>query len=264
MRFTSIFFLVVIAELTLARSASAEFVNGDFETGDLTGWTASAIGGSPLISVVMPATNHFAEFETGDFATGPFISTLEQTITVDPSKPLLSFDFTLPTTTADATGIGASPFLDGFFVSATAGGSFFDLLLVDQFGALADPFGTAPSAVRLGAPSASGFDFGLTADLSSLATQSVTILFDVINEDDGFESTFALDNVQFSGSGGVVPEPSTIVLWGLGVVGFGFRSMRRRRRHPGIEKLDNRGRSRLSDSFATVTFGTYRLSRPLT
>ena len=220
MRFGGYVFTLVLVQVAMATPASAGIVNGDFETGDLSGWTTSAIGGSPLISVVMPGTNHFAELATGDFATGPFISTLEQTFTVDPATPQLSFDFTLPSTILDPTGTGLSPFLDSFVVSLLSGASFFDLLLVDQFGAIADPFGTAPGTTGVAAPSDVAFDFSLVADLSSLVGESVTLFFDVINEDDGFESVFALDNVQLTGTGAVVPEPSTFIIFVVGLLTF--------------------------------------------
>jgi hypothetical protein len=202
--------------LPFAGTASATIiVNGDFETGDLTGWTASATGAvipppplTPLISVISIGGSSAAEFETGDFASGPFISTLEQTFTLPPDTSQLVFDFSL-STAPDPTGTGTSPFLDSFVVSLTDSVDFFDLLLVDAFGAIPDPFGSAPGTVALGSPMNPALDFGLTVDISALAGSTVTLFFDIINEDDGSITTALLDNVAVPAQ---IPEPHTLWL----------------------------------------------------
>src|SRR5271157_10160 len=106
-------------------TASADLlVNGNFATGDLTGWNASAIdqGGiptTPLISVSSSSGGiHYAAFDTGTYATGPFDSTLSQSFTVTAAQPILSFDFnSMPTLSVDPTGTGTSPFRDSFVAS---------------------------------------------------------------------------------------------------------------------------------------------------
>ena len=61
-----------------AQPTVSVIVNGDFATGDLTGWTVSAVDQlgdpvAPLITVVpLNPTTNAADFPTGDFATGPF------------------------------------------------------------------------------------------------------------------------------------------------------------------------------------------------
>lgn len=208
-------------------SSIASIINGDFETGDLTGWTVSVFGGSPLISVVDLGGNNVAHFPTGDFATGPFIQTLEQSFVVDPGLPFLTLDFGLPELQPDPTGTGASPFLDAFVVAASSGAGTFELLLVDANGALADPFGTAPGAVFLGPPTNPSLDFSLSADLS-LLLGPITLSFFVTNEDDGSQfNMLYLDNVVMTEE--PVPAPGTLLLIGLGLLGTTSLGRRRSR-----------------------------------
>lgn len=129
----------------------------------------------------------------------------------------MEFDFTLPTVLPDPTGTGASPFIDGFFVSVATGTDFFDLLLVDEFGPLPNPFGTAPGTVALGTPSDTNLDFGFSVDLSSQAGSAVTLFFDLIQEDDGLLFDPDLNNVTDSATATtkVIPELSAFSIWTL-------------------------------------------------
>ena len=92
---------------------------------------------------------------------------MSQTYRVSEEQTILNFDFSLPMISADRPA--ASPFRDAFTVSVQNGNEVHELLLVDQTGRLADPFGTAPGNVALG-------DGSLSANLSSLADQPVTLL----------------------------------------------------------------------------------------
>lgn len=70
----------------------ATFINGDFETGDFTGWTVSAIDqlGDPMpkdeigayLDVVDVEANHLVQFSTGAFVESLFIATLQQSIII--------------------------------------------------------------------------------------------------------------------------------------------------------------------------------------
>jgi hypothetical protein len=130
----------VVCVLGAENTFATTIVNGDFSTGDLTGWTASAIDAalsllspSPFIFVTNVGGNHVVEFKTGQFADGLFSATLEQTFPIIPTEPILSFDFSLPTVLADPTGTGISPFFDSFFVSLASGINSLDLLLEGLF-----------------------------------------------------------------------------------------------------------------------------------
>lgn len=211
-------------------------VNGDLETGDLTGWTVSAFDDSdnpvtPLANVTTVGSNSFVQMSTGDFATGPFIQTLEQTFDFTSSAPVLMFDFGLPVAQPDPTGTGTSPFNDAWIVSVDDGIDLFELLLIDSLGALPDPFGTAPGTVALAPSPDPFFDFSFSADLSSLGGQPITIFIDVINENDGFLSnSFTADNFKTKSleePKSVVPEPSVLVLHAVGSISI-LLSLRRK------------------------------------
>lgn len=212
-------FMVLSLSLGSGRAGATAIVNGDFATGDFTGWTTSAIDQgfapiAPLLSVVPFGGGNAADFPTGTFADDRFIQTLEQSFVVDPGEPLFSFEFSLPDIVSDATGTGASSFRDALVVSLDRGTDFFELLLVDFSGALADPFGTAPGPVTLGAPTDPAFDFLFTADLSSLTGDTVTLFFDIINEDDGFQFNSPLMGVAKTGApSNKAPLPASIWLF---------------------------------------------------
>ncbi len=227
----------VLCTFWASNVVATSVVNGEFETGDLTGWTVSAfdefdtpLAPSPFISVTDVGGNNVAEFKTGEFADGLFIATLEQSFPIIVAEPILGFDFTLPAVLPDPTGTGTSPFFDSLFVSADNGVDTFDLLLIDQFGALPDPFGTAPGDVTLGVPSDPFFDFSFKADLSILAGETITLFFDVIQEDDGFQFDPFIDNVQTSSEPtNVIPEPNSVLLLGLGIAMLAGGAMKRKR-----------------------------------
>jgi hypothetical protein len=206
----------------LAAQPASGITQGDFSSGDLTGWTASAVDAfgdavSPLISVINPSGNFLAEFSTGEFASGPFISTLEQSFLVDAADPILSFNFSLPGVVSDPSGTGASPFLDTFSVSVFNGGNK-DLLLAVKDGAVADPFGTAPGPTAVGPSTNPQLGLNFRADLSSLAGIPVTVFFDLSNEDDSFRSHVWLDDVRLTSATKPVPDiGGTGVLLLLGV-----------------------------------------------
>jgi hypothetical protein len=203
-------------------SACGGIINGDFETGDFTGWTVSAydedgnpLDPSPFISIGTVGGSNAAIFKTGLFADGLFMATLEQTYTIPAARPFLTFEFTLPLIEVDPTGSGNGPFKDSSALSVLRGSDFFDLLLVDQTGAYADPFGTAPGTVTLGAAKSPGFDYLFRADLTSLKGNEVTLFFGIFQEDDGF--VFDLSACHFTHyeeqkKTPVIPEPSSLAL----------------------------------------------------
>jgi hypothetical protein len=212
--------LVGLAWSSGSAAVRAGFINGNFATGDLTGWTASAIDQhgnpvTPLISVASAGGANFAVFDTGTYAAGPFDSTLSQSFLVTAAQPILSFDLSgLPKLSPDSSGTGMSSFQDSFVASVFDGTNTHALLLIDASGALADPFGTAPGTVTLGPSLNSPLDTTFTADLSSLAGQTLTLNLDVTSQDDGSQSSYSVTNFTTSArqTQNAIPEPHSIVL----------------------------------------------------
>jgi len=229
-RLVGIFLCGLVCAAVGAPPARAAISNGDFATGDFTGWITSAGDdfGDPLdpanfLSVVPLGSGNAARLDTGEFATDAlFIATVEQTFLIDPAAAMLTFDFTLPTQSVDPTGPGTGAFLDTLFVSVDDGVDLFELLLVDNIGPLEDPFATAPGPVSVGPPSDAAFDFRMSADLSSLAGSNVTLFVDLVQEDDSQVSVFHASNFA------LVPEPSSWLLAVLGLAALTVFVHRRR------------------------------------
>jgi hypothetical protein len=238
MKARTVVWALVVAGTTFVASgpASAGLVNGNFATGDLSGWTASAIDQNghavtPLIAVGSSGGTHFAVFDTGTYAAGPFDSTLSQSFLVTATQPILSFDFNrLPALTSDATGTGKASFRDSFVASLFDGTQSFPFLLIDSSGAHADPFGRAPGKVTIGPSLNSPLDSTLGLDLSSLAGHALMLNLDVTSQDDGFRSVYDPTNFETSAAPkpNSIPEPSSVVLLLIGAIATLYYSRKRR------------------------------------
>ena len=181
---------------------------------------------TPLISQTTFEGQDVWHFDTGDYATGPMISTLAFTdIGPTSTNGNLLFEFSLMTTTADATGTGGSMFPDSFTVSVFDGSQTMTLLMIDRDGYTTDPFGTAPGHVIAGVNNdSSDLDYTFNADLRSLEGQTIDLYFDILGEDDGFISELYIgDDIRIEDS--LIPEPGSIM---LGLWGFALYALRRR------------------------------------
>jgi hypothetical protein len=217
--------------LTSFQEVQAQIVNGDF-TGGLAGWTVKAfdrssttIDPSPFIHTTTVSGSPGVKFETGAYSDGLSHADMSQVITVTPATRFLRFDFTLPSFALDGTGTGASFGDDLFSVGIQPNG---DVMSVDRDG----NFG--PSSPFLGVtitPSSTpGYDRTLTADLGNYigAPYTVTLIFRVSQEDDGFLFDPFLDNVELA----AVPEPAGVGL-AFGIACAGLLLYRRARSRKG-------------------------------
>lgn len=182
---------VMVAPIGLASPASATtLVNGDFETGDFTGWTQFGNTGFSTVDTVNPFAGTFAASFGPVGSTGGITQTLS---TVIGNVYTLSFYL--------ANGTAFGPAIAGSSFSATVGSTTFSL--PSDFFA----FDYAPTP----------FTVIYTADSTSTA---VTFTF---RNDPNF---WYLDNVTIAETA-AVPEPAS---WAMMVAGFGLIGGAARRR----------------------------------
>jgi hypothetical protein len=184
-RLTLALSIVVFGTVGFAHAGSNLVSNGSFETGDFTSWTVS---GDTTFTGVCDASSCPGAFvpQDGNYAAyfGPVgdTATISQTIATTPGDAY-SLSFYL------ANPVGGTP----NFFSVTFGNSSFSFT---NFGVA---FGWQ--------------QFTLT---TVAATDQTQLSFTFRND----PSYWFLDNVNVQQSGGTVPEPGTLVLFGSGVLGL--------------------------------------------
>ena len=208
--------------LALATSASATqlVTNGDFATGDFTGWSFfndGDLGHPPAPQVTSfdvsgSGASLAAEFQVGQFpGTGvPGGGGIGQSITTTAGLLTFSADFAAFTFLNIANGSGGlfSVLLDGVTLDS------FDTGLIDGL------------SVERGSLA---FSATVTAGSHLLQLQATR----PFTNGGGYRATPLqyFDNVSATQSGGAVPEPAT---WGLMIVGFGVTGAAIRRRRVAI------------------------------
>ena len=217
--------------------------NGDFSdtTGDPSQafefWDTTA-GSAPQPG--LNGKNSFARFQVTDPSGLQFETDfLSQTLTLPPSAQRLSFDFLLETV---ANGSGAG----GFVIPDAFGASLFNSLGEPLFASspFFFDFFSVENPLSPGAPNeffdptvVHTFDLPtgwrrVELDLTSLSAgspQALTLEFALIEGNDGFDTSVALDNVQIIQN--QVPEPASIACWALvGVSGLRLRKRNQRGR----------------------------------
>jgi hypothetical protein len=194
--------LILIINLTTSlKQAQASIINGSFETGDLTGWTASPAG---LVSVVSSYDtftpvhgNFFALLEAGA-GTGVY-TTLSQTFSANAGDTILGWAF--------FQANDYMPYNDDAYVRIVQG----NLIL----------FSSSVSAVG---------DYGFTPwtffAYTFPSSGTFTIEAGVRNvEDNALSSVLGLDYVRLVAT----PEPSSLAAFSLAVTAFaGYIGWRRR------------------------------------
>ena len=187
------FSIFAFGTVGIAHAGSNLVNNGSFETGDFTGWTVS--GDTSFVGVCDVSNCPGFTPQDGNFAAyfGPVgdTATISQTIATTPGDEY-SLSFYL------ANPVGGTP----NFFNVTFGNSSFSF----------SNFGVA---------------FGWQQfTLTTLATSDQTQLSFTFRNDPSY---WFLDNVNVQQSGGTVPEPGTLVLFGSGVLGLAGIARRRLR-----------------------------------
>jgi hypothetical protein len=191
--------------LSLAASANAAIINGSFETGDFTGWTQNLSSGGYQGIVTGHAAyapvhgNYFALFGAG---TQDILSGISQTFTLHAGHQIQGWAF-----------FDAGDYLP-----------YNDIAKVEIFdslgGLVATPFYADVAAVG---------DYGDGAwtywQYTALVTGTYTVTMGVANTlDSGYHSYAGFDAIS---STDPIPEPATLTLFALGLVGLGFARRRK-------------------------------------
>lgn len=188
----------VLLGLVGVNSAHAAFINGSFETGDLTGWTGSATSDGWGLN---PFGTTYGSGMDGTYWA--WLAGYE------------AFRYIEQTVTGLTAGTG---YAVKFIIASELSRS--DNILVSADGGPSTTFSAPPSPGPWTDWVSKEFDF-------TASGTSATIRFSTFGLDPTKQLDVGLDNVTISSRGGSVPEPASLALLGIGLAGLG--AMRRRK-----------------------------------
>jgi hypothetical protein len=227
---------VLMASLGLLLNLTPAYAlipNGDFETGDLTGYTVQEnfadVPSSPFVqNEEVGGGNHAAVLRTGGNA-GVTISTLGHyfpTLPADVQDLVFDVEFVTFHENPPILTLASSPQFDIFnavppdvlTVSLyTNSGSLSPFFAVDGTGFAFDA--NVTTVDDLG-----GGKYQVKTNLASLAgATNSQLYFDLLDQDDNQSSKATIDNIALTnGNQAVAPEPASMLLMGAGLAGFGY------------------------------------------
>ena len=234
--------LTLGASFALAASASAALTNGDFETGDLTGWTAFSFGGTTTNFVIDSSTqiggDHSLASGTGDGSLGSADATFQNIgsayanftysmdFRIDGTSTVREMDWGLSSNTGGDSngtirfGVDNTNGIRGIGINGAGGGSWGAL----NGGTFNPVTGTDYTWTIIG----SSFDGTSSASYDMQISDSGGVVFTSTNNTFTTNTGASIASVNFTrggnwGSGAytvdnvsAVPEPSSAALLGLG------------------------------------------------
>jgi len=222
-------FVCLFVCLFVGTANASLITNGDFETGDFTGWNTSQAGGSSLFVAANPGDPTLGSSPTNDFYAfagnqgGPSQNIFWQSFVVPTALTALTFSFDYAyenfagflnpnPDTLSYTGVSNQQFRVEI-LNATA---LFDT--VDPTDIIFSAIQTAPGS--LDPQPWTSFSQNIFSAVSPFQGQNLQVRFAQADNRGPFDIGF--DNVSLSATTTAVPEPATLALLTLGVAGIGF------------------------------------------
>ncbi len=228
---------VATVSLVLSVFTSSAFagliVNGDFETGDFAGWLVSQSGGSTQTVVPAAGDPTLGSSPTADFyafagnQSGPSQNIFWQSVIVPEnlSSANFSFDYAYqnfgggllsPDTLAINNGANQQ-----FRVDILLGTSLFDSVTLSDI--VFSAVQTSPGDSNTQAWTS--FNQDITSSLLGLQGQNILVRFAQADNQGPFDIGF--DNVSIIAETTEVPEPSTLAIFALGMIGLASRRFKK-------------------------------------
>ena len=208
--------------------------NGDFETGDLTGYFVQEdltdVPSSSLVQNVNDGTgNRVGEILTGFTSNGVTTSTLARDFGTLPSDVQdLVFDVKFFDVGADNPPIFTLVSSPEFIAFDSVDQDILNVSLQSDAGTLPNFFQLSSSGFIVNNPDtqvanlSNGF-YRVTTNVSSLGgSTNNKLYFDLTDEDDLRLSKVHVDNIDLTSNQAVAPEPASMLLIGSGLLGFGY------------------------------------------
>jgi hypothetical protein len=232
MKTTKSMYLALIAVLLSPMAANAGLINGGFEDGNLNGYTVGALTGIGSAAVAMSNTTNYSP---GSWGANVTTAALEGNfmLVLGAGSADVWQEVSQTITLAAGQTLQGSAFFDwgDYWVAPNAFPDGAKVEILDSMGAaIALPWFTDgtdyclvfcnPGTGQAGAESG-WIDWSFTA----AAAGSYTLVYGVMNTADGGgpNQTFG-----YFDAASVVPEPGTLALFGIGLIGMGLTRRRRK------------------------------------